>query len=62
MVKSSCPADGETERESMKDLLRDLEKNNKGLRHRIFGAMQKAGIDGYVDARIKTYSDPKKDE
>ena len=46
----------------MKDLLRDLEKNNKGLRHRIFGAMQKAGIDGYVDARIKTYSDPKKDE
>ena len=62
VVKSSCPADGETERESMKDLLRDLEKNNKGLRHRIFGAMQKAGIDGYVDARIKTYSDPKKDE
>lgn len=62
VVKSSCPADGKTERESMKDFLRELEKNNKGLRHRIFGAMQKAGIDGYVEARVKTYSDPKKEE
>ena len=46
----------------MKDLLRELEKENKGLRHRIFGAMQKAGIDGYVEARVKNYSDPKKEE
>lgn len=62
VVQSSCPADGKTERESMKDFLRELEKNNKGLRHRIFGAMQKAGIDGYVEARVKTYSDLKKEE
>ena len=46
----------------MKKLLADLERNNKGLRHRIFGAMQKAGLDGYVEARVKTYSDPKKEE
>ena len=62
VVESRCPADGETERESMKQLLADLEYNNKGLRHRIFGAMQKAGLDGYVEAKVKNYADPKKDE
>ena len=62
VVESRCPADGETERESMKKLLADLEYNNKGLRHRIFGAMQKAGLDGYVEAKVKNYADPKKDE
>jgi hypothetical protein len=46
----------------MKQLLADLEYNNKGLRHRIFGAMQKAGLDGYIEAKVKNYSDPKKDE
>ena len=62
VVESRCPADGATERESMKKLLADLEYNNKGLRHRIFGAMQKAGLDGYIEAKVKNYSDPKKDE
>jgi tRNA(Ile)-lysidine synthase TilS/MesJ len=62
VVESKCPADGTTERESMKKLLADLERNNKGLRHRIFGAMQKAGLDGYVEAKVKTYSDPRKEE
>jgi tRNA(Ile)-lysidine synthase TilS/MesJ len=62
VVQSRCPADSETERESMKQLLADLEYNNKGLRHRIFGAMQKAGLDGYIEAKVKNYSDPKKDE
>ena len=48
VVPSSCPADKNTERESMKQLLRQLERENKGLRHRIFGAMQRAGVDGFV--------------
>ncbi len=62
VVASACPADGTTERESMKNLLHDLERENKGLRHRIFHAMQKAGVDGFVEAKVKIYSDPKKDE
>ena len=62
VVKSACPADGKTERESMKQFLADLEFKHKGLRHRIFGAMQKAGIDGYKEAKVKIYSDPKRDE
>ena len=45
--KSPCPADGNTEREEMKKLLTSLERENKGLRYRIFGAIQRGGIDGF---------------
>ena len=46
VVKSICPADENTQRESMKQLLASLERQHKGLRHRIFHAMQAHGIDG----------------
>ena len=58
VLESKCPANGKTERESMKQLLRDLDRSNKGLRHRIFGAMQKAGIDGYKEVHMNLYDDP----
>ena len=45
--ESSCPENHATERENMKNLLRELEANNKGLRHRIFGAICKGEIDGF---------------
>ena len=47
IVKSLCPEDRATEREEMKKLLRSLEKDNEGLRHRIFGALTKSGVDGW---------------
>ena len=47
VIKSPCAADGNTEREEMKKLLHGLEKNNKGLRYRIFGAIQRGEIDGF---------------
>lgn len=47
VVPSGCPANENTERENMKQLLAQLERENKGLRHRIFGAMQKGEIDGF---------------
>ena len=47
VVKSLCPEDHATEREKMKNLLSQIEKNNKGLRHRIFNAMCKGEIDGF---------------
>lgn len=47
VIKSPCPADGNTEREEMKKLLHSLEKENKGLRYRIFGAIQRGEIDGF---------------
>ena len=47
VVESLCPEDHATERENMKNLLAELEKSNKGLKHRIFKAMCKAEIDGF---------------
>jgi len=47
VLPSLCPADKNTERENMKQLLAAIERGNKGLRHRIFCAIEKAGIDGY---------------
>ena len=31
----------------MKQLLASIERNNKGLRYRIFGAIQRGEIDGF---------------
>lgn len=51
VINSCCPANGNTERENMKQLLRSLEKENKGLRQRIFGAIQRGNLDGFRPAR-----------
>lgn len=45
IVKSNCPANKHTNRETTKQLLARLEHENKGIKMRIFGAMRKAGID-----------------
>ncbi len=50
VIKSPCPADGNTEREAMKRLLAGLERDSKGLRYRIFGAIQRGEIDGFKPA------------
>jgi len=55
IIISPCPEDHATEREKMKNLLLELEKNNKGLRHRIFTAMCRGGIDGFK--KIGKYPD-----
>ena len=57
VIESPCPADKNSERAAMKQLIASLEKQNKGLKHRIFGAMQRAGVDGYVESRLKNYDD-----
>ncbi len=44
---SLCPEDKATERENMKNLLSELEKTNKGIKHRIFHAMCTGNIDGF---------------
>ena len=47
IVISPCPEDHATERENMKNLLGELERGNKGLKHRIFTAMCRSEIDGF---------------
>jgi len=42
-----CPADGNTERERVKLELTERERADHGFKDRIFGAIERAGIDGY---------------
>ena len=48
VVKSECPADGNTQRTEMNDLINALDRKSPGLRHRIFGAIQRADVDGFA--------------
>ncbi|MBQ9746150.1 MAG: tRNA 2-thiocytidine(32) synthetase TtcA, partial [Clostridia bacterium] len=57
VIESSCPANKNTEREEMKKLLSEIERKNKGLRHRIFGAMMREGVSGFKDSKLKMYED-----
>lgn len=60
VMKSLCPEDHATERENMKKLLAELERGNKGLKHRIFTAMCRGEIDGFK--KIGRYPDAGKME
>ena len=51
LVKNPCPEDGHTEREKMKQLINGLDRDYKGLKHRIFNAMQNGGIFEMTDDR-----------
>ena len=59
IVESLCPENHATERENMKNLLRELEVKYKGLRHRLFGAICRGEIDGFKPAggKLRTYGD-----
>ena len=47
IVKSKCPADGNTTREEMKEFLMQREREDHGFTDRIFGAMRRAGVNGW---------------
>jgi tRNA(Ile)-lysidine synthase TilS/MesJ len=47
VVKSPCPADGHTKREYVKQLLRQLSRENPGVRERMFTAIQSGNLKGW---------------
>lgn len=49
VVKSPCPADGNTKREYVKELLKKLNQENPGVKERMFTAIQKGNIEGWRD-------------
>ena len=53
IVHNPCPADGNTKREEVKTLLKDLEKQYPSLRERVFGAIQRYPLDGWEPDRSR---------
>ena len=47
IVKSKCPADGKTNRQSTKEFIAEMERSNHGFKDRLFGAMKRGNIDGW---------------
>lgn len=47
VAKSSCPVDGHTKREEVKQLLKQLTRENPGVKERIFSAVQNGNLEGW---------------
>ncbi len=47
VVKSPCPADGHTKREYVKQLLQQLNRENPGVKERMFTAIQTGNLKGW---------------
>lgn len=49
VVKSPCPADGFTKREYVKELLRQINLENPGVKERMFTAIQNGNMKGWAE-------------
>lgn len=49
VVKSPCPADGNTKREYIKQLLKKLNQENPGVKERMFTAIQNGNLKGWEE-------------
>lgn len=47
VVKSKCPADGQTSRQKIKEFVAEKNREDNGFKDRVFGALRRAGIDGW---------------
>lgn len=47
VVKSPCPVDRRTRREEMKELIAGLEKQNRDVKSKLYGAICRSGVGGF---------------
>ena len=48
VVKSTCPADGATRRQEMKEYVADMCRKDRAFRQKMLGALQGADLDGWA--------------
>jgi len=53
VLKSACPVDGYTKREYTKELLKTLNRENPGVKERMFTAIQRGNMKGCPDFGTK---------
>lgn len=56
VVKSPCPADGNTKRKYVSQLLQQLNRENPGIKDRMFTAIQNGNMEGWSDIIGKSNS------
>ena len=63
VVENPCPADGNTKREEVKELIADLEHRYPGLKERVFGSMQRLPLPewGPVEHRRRPYAEDRRE-
>lgn len=49
VVKNTCPLDKKTKRKTAEEIIKAVDKENNGVLHRIFRAIEKSEIDGFKD-------------
>ncbi|MCL2351480.1 MAG: tRNA 2-thiocytidine biosynthesis TtcA family protein [Firmicutes bacterium] len=49
VVRNPCPADGGTKRGEMRDLVREYRKRFRHFDEKVFGALQRSGMDGWKE-------------
>jgi tRNA(Ile)-lysidine synthase TilS/MesJ len=49
VAKNPCPVDGHTKREYVKNLIRNIEKDNPGVKERFFRAIIDGNIKGWPE-------------
>lgn len=47
IVSSTCPADGNTKRQEIKEFISELKKNHQDIKKRVFRALEAANINGW---------------
>ena len=59
VVKNPCPADGNTKRQEVKELIAALEKQYPGLKERVFGSMQRLPLTAWepIEHRRRPYAE-----
>ena len=53
VVKSPCPADGNTKRAEMKVLLKQIDETMPGLYKRLFHAIQSSNLNGWALSKLE---------
>ena len=53
VVRNTCPADGSTKRQEVKELIADLSKNYPGVKNSVFTAMQRLPLEGWEVEDLK---------
>jgi len=61
IIRNTCPADGYTKRQEIKDLVKELESSYPALKQRVFGGMQRLPLHNWEPNDFRRHPLPEED-